>query len=203
MGQNKVKNPTNGHILDQYTGYVAMEYGLPKNFALDATLGYTRTDTDAFGRGSDDGLADSLLGLRYRILDEHQCTSPFAPTISARIGGIIAGTYDENLPLSAGDGAHGFESSLLLAKAWGAHGFGSYGDIGYRLRSHPTPDEFFGSAGIYQQIGPVTINVGYRHIQSTSGLDIGGPGFNPGLGKNHGFSALKEINQLVEGCIGF
>jgi hypothetical protein len=40
-------------------------------------------------------------------------------------------------------------------------------------------------------------------VQAVSGLDIGGTGFNPALGRSHGFPALKEINQLVEAGLSF
>jgi hypothetical protein len=204
MGKTKVDNPPNGKSLDQYTGYLALEYGILENLAADATIAYTATDTDAFGGdASDDGLADTFLGLRYRLLDESQAGSVWVPTLSVRAGGIIAGNYDANKPFSAGDGAHGFEASVLLGKAFGDTGFGMYGDIGYRVRENPVPDDAFGSVGFYKLLGPVTVAFGYRHVQGLSGIDIGGPSFNPDLGRSHGFPAVKEINQLVEGGLAF
>jgi hypothetical protein len=193
----------NNESLDQYTGYLALEYGILENLAADATLGYSATTrTMALGEG-DEGLTDSLIGMRYRLLDEKNAPCPFAPSIAIRVGGIVAGTYDSNQPFSVGDGAHGFESSLLVGKSFGATGFGMYGDIGYRVRENPVPDDLFASVGVFQQIGPVTANFGYRHVQSLSGLDIGGPGFNPPAGRASGFPAVKEINQLIEGGISY
>lgn len=204
MGKTKVSNPPNGDSLDQFTGYVSFEYGILANLAADASVGYTATDTGAFGgNASDEGLTDTSLGLRYRLVDEQTAGHAWAPTVAVRVGAVIPGTYDENQPFSAGDGAYAFETSLLFGKAIGTTGFGLYGDIGYRVRENPVPDDVFGSAGVYQQIGPVTIAVGYRHIQALSGLDIGGSGFDPSLGVSHGFPAVKEINQLVEGGISF
>jgi hypothetical protein len=190
--------------LDQYTGYVAVEYGIHDNLAVDLTLGYSASsETDTFGNDSDDGLTDTLFGLRLRLLDEKNAPCPFAPTISVRLGGIIPGTYDENQPFSVGDGAYGFESSLLLGKAFGSSGFGIYGDIGYRLRENPVPDDLFASAGAFQQLGPVTLAADYRHVQGLSGRDISDSGFAPPLGPSHGFPSLKEIVQLVEGAISY
>lgn len=204
LGDKKIDNPPNGKSLKQYTGYLSLEYGILPNLSADATVGYTWTDSDAFGGNvSDDGLMDTSIGLRYRLLDEHTAGCPWAPTVAVRVGGVIPGTYDENSPFSAGDGAYGFESSLLFGKAFGETGFGAYGDIGYRFRESPTPDEVFGSAGLYKQLGPVTLAAGYRHIQSTSGIDIGGADFNPALGTSHGFPAVKEINQLVEAGVSY
>jgi len=202
MGSSKVDNPPNGKSMDQYTGYLSLDYGILEQLAADVTVGYTATDSDAFGGdASDDGLMDTSVGLRLRLLDEFASDSPYVPTLAIRIGGIIAGTYDPNKPFSAGDGADGFESSLLLGKTIRDTGFGFYGDIGYRVRENPVPDEVFGTAGIFQQIGVINLAFGYRHIQSLSGLDIGGSGFNPALGDSHGFPALEEINQIIEGAV--
>jgi hypothetical protein len=193
----------NDESLDQYTGFIGLEYGILENLAADATIGYSGTSsTMALGEG-DKGLTDTMLGMRYRLLDENNAPCPFAPTVALRVGGIIPGTYDENTPFSVGDGAYGFESSLLFGKAFGTTGFGMYGDIGYRIRENPVPDDLFGSIGVFQQIAPVTLNVGYRHVQSLSGIDIGGPGFDPGAGPAHGFPATKEITQLIEGGVSY
>jgi hypothetical protein len=193
----------NDESLDQYTGFVALEYGILDNLAADATVAYSATtETMALGEG-DEGLADTLIGMRYRLMDENNAPCPFAPTVALRVGGIIPGTYDRNQAFSVGDGAYGFESSLLLGKAFGETGFGMYGDIGYRIRENPVPHDLFGSVGVFQQIGPATVNFGYRHVQSLSGIDIMGAGFNPPAGPASGFPALKEINQLIEGGVSF
>jgi hypothetical protein len=185
--------------LDQYTGYLSLEYGILKSLAADASIGYTATSSDSFGPdGTDDGLMDTSLGLRYRLLDEAGAACPCTPTVSLRAGVVIPGTYDSNKPFSAGDGAHAFEGSLLFGKAIGHTGFGLYGDIGYRVREHPTPDDLFGSAGVFQHLGPVTLAAGYRHVQGLSGLNIEGAGFDPDAGRDNGFPALREVNQLVE-----
>ncbi len=181
----------------QHTASVSVEYGLSQRFALDTTVGYTWVDTTAFGgnQENDDGMADTRVGVRWLVYDEAETTCKWAPTITLRVGGIVAGTYDEGLPWSAGDGAHGGEASLLMAKAIGQTGFGLYGEAGYRLRENPVPDDFFGLIGAYKTFGSFTVNVAYRHVQSLSGSDIGDPGFT--------FPALKEINQIFEAGLGY
>ena len=182
--------------VEQHTGTISAEYGLNQSWALDATVGYTRVETAAFGASTkDDGLADSRFGVRYRALDERAHASAWMPTITLRAGAIVAGTYDEGQPFSAGDGAHGGEFSVLLGKAFGDTGFGLYGEAGYRLRENPVPDDFFGSIGVYKTLGSFTVNAGYRHIQSLSGVNIMDPGFT--------FPTLKEINQLFEAGLGY
>lgn len=193
--------------LDQYTGFLSLEYGITGRLAADVTMGYTGTSsTTTFGNSSDDGMADTHLGVRYQFLEE----SRVLPTAAIRLGGTIAGTYDENKPFSAGDGANAVEASLLLGKSFGASGFGAYGDIGYRFRESPTPDDVFGSVGLFKQFPSVfretdaiAATFGYRHVQSVDGIDIMGPGWNPPGGSSSGFPALKEINQLIEGSLSY
>jgi hypothetical protein len=188
----------------QQTGSIGLEYGLTPKFAVDATIGYTRVDFDPPGAPNTrrDGLDDTRLGLRYRFIDEDLSGRAWVPAVGVRIGGIIAGTYDVPTtlpPINPGDGANGFETSLLLGKTFGQTGFGAYADLGYRVRDHDVPDDLFGSVGVFKHLGPVTLSFGYRHIQGLSGGDIGGPGF----GTSYGFPQVKEINQLIEGGIAY
>jgi len=196
----------NDESLNQYTGYIGLEYGILENLSADLTMGYTWTSsTTTLGEG-DDGLADTLFGLTYRFVEETEAI----PAIAFRVGGILAGTYDEGTPFSAGDGANGIETSLLFGKSFGDSGFGVYGDVGYRVRDNPVPNEWFTSAGAFKQFeglfngeDALTFNVGYRYVGSVDGLDIGGPGFDPAKGEIQGFPAVKEVNHLLEGAIGY
>lgn len=172
------------------------DYGVTRSIAVDASVGYTGEETDAFGPGgSTDGLADSRAGVRWQFLNEKDTTCPYAPTLAVRAGVIIAGTYAETNPFAPGDGAHGGEVSLLFAKHIGSTGFGVFGDVGYRVRENPVADDFFTTAGVFKTIGPVTASVGYRQVQSLDGMDIGDPGFT--------YPQLKEENHLLEAGLGF
>jgi hypothetical protein len=183
------------HSLNQHTMLLGCEYGVTENLALDLTGGYVWTHTRSGmlgGHQSDDGIIDTTFGARYRLLDEETIALSFVPSVGVRAGGIVEGTYDENFPFSAGDGASGSEASLLLGKAI-CLGFGLFGDLGYRWRNHDVPDDVFGSAGFYATFRAFTAHVAYRHTQSTSGKDIG----------QVPFPEVKEINQTIEGGIGF
>ena len=189
--------------LRQYTGFVALEYGITSKIAFDATVGYAATSSTTVLGPGDEGLMDTQIGLRYKLVDGDAQSSPWIPTVTVRLGGIIAGTYDANTPFSIGDGASGIEGSLLMAKEFGETGFGMFGGIGYRWRVDPVPADIFGNVGIYQRIGGFTVSFTYWNTTSLDGLDIGGPGFNPGAGVDSGFPAVKEINQIVSGGIGY
>lgn len=202
MGNTKVDLGTRQ---SQHSGFVTFEYGALDQVAFDLTLGYTVAE---FENGpDDDGLTDTTFGMRWTLVDEKTAGCPFTPTTAIRFGGIIAGTYDENFPYSAGDGASGFETSLIFGKEI-CPGFGLYGDLGWRTRNHSVPDDLFCSAGAYMAYKGVSLSGGYRHVQGLSGGDIGDSTgrhvFNPAGGPGtYGFPQVKEINQLVEASLGY
>jgi hypothetical protein len=197
MGRTKAQLPDD---IDQHTVAVGVEYGLFEDVTADLTLGYTRT---SFSPADDlDGLNDTTLGVRWRLVDEFQVDSPYVPTLSVRIGGIIAGTYDTvttGAPNSPGDGASGVEISLLFGKTFGDTGFGIFGDMGYRYRLENVPADFFASIGVYKTFFAGFIaSFGYRRVQGLSGLDIGGPGFTPAR-----FPETQEIFDNLEAGLGY
>jgi hypothetical protein len=197
VGDTRVDNPPNKKSLDQYITFLSLEYGILPDLAADVTVGYTWTETKAFGATGtrdDRGLADTYLGLRYRIWDERKHDGCLLPTLAVRVGGIIAGTYDENFPFSAGDGANGLEGSLLLAREI-CPGFGGFGEVGYRFRDDDVPNDFFASGGFYAGYAGFNATVAYRHVRGMSGKDIGDPGFT--------FPELKEITHNVEFGLGY
>lgn len=183
----------------QFSTYLTLEYGILPDLAADATVGYTWAE---FVRGphdarlDDDGMTDTAIGLRYRVVDERKVR--WAPTATIRVGGIIPGTYDDAFPFSAGDGAGGFETSLLLGREICPH-FGLYGEFGYRWRDHDVPEELFGTAGFWTRCHNVILSGGYRQTESTHGPDIGDPGF----GVEFGFPQTREIDKRLEGSLGY
>ena len=185
----------------QHSTYLTLEYGILDDLALDVTFGYSWTEFhDGPGPDlTDDGWTDTTFGVRYRVLDERDFTCPFVPTLTLRVGGIVAGTYDPEFPFSSGDGADGIETSALLAKQL-CPGLGLYGEIGYRWRDEDVPDDLFGAAGLaVTWIERLTLSVGYRHTEGQGGPDIGGPGF----GVDYGFPQVKEVDQRIEASLGY
>jgi hypothetical protein len=160
--------------VNQHTFSLTGEYGLGARWAVDATLGYVTTDTTAFGPGfsSDSGLTDSRLGLRYGLANEFDSASAWMPTVTARVGGIAAGTYSYLSP--AGDGASGGESSLLVGKVLPGLGVGLHAEVGYRVRENPVPDEYFAVVGVFKRVDEVVLSAGVRHTQAVSGQNLGG-----------------------------
>src|SRR5713101_7272661 len=66
-------------------GMIRLDYGLSRRFALDLTLGYTSVATKAWSPRnepqSSQGLMDTQLGVRYRLLDESQDQPWYVPTL--------------------------------------------------------------------------------------------------------------------------
>ena len=185
----------------QHSTFLTLEYGILDNLAIDATVGYSWAEFHDGPSGArdltDDGLTDTTFGLRYRVLDERNFHG--LPTVTLRVGGIIAGTYDDAFPFSSGDGADGIETSALLGKQL-CPGLGLYGEIGYRWRNNDVPDDLFGAVGLaVTYIKDVTLSVGYRHTESQSGPDIGSPGF----GTAFGFPQVKEVDQRIESSLSY
>lgn len=180
-----------GH-LEQHTFQASLEYGIASRFAVDATLGYVTT---RFPARNQTGLTDTGLGVRYAIYQEFQSES-WLPSLTLRVGGIVQGSYRIMTglpPTHPGDGASGFETSLLFGRRLGSSGLALYGDIGYRNRSEGVPDDVFGTAGLqYSPLEWLSVHAAYRHEQSLSGIDILSSSFTGN------WQVVKEINRVAE-----
>lgn len=198
MGTQKT-NPDWPSSIKQHSVSIALEYGITKKLAADLTFGYTRSEARFAGEKLD-GMNDTAAGLRYQFLDEKEVNCAYAPTLTWRVGGILAGSYPISsvAPHSPGDGAAGFETSLLWGKAIGETGFGLYGDVGYRNRAEKVPDDFFFSGGVYKQLfKDWTLSFAYRQVQGLSGRDIAGPGWN------NQWPELRENKKSLEAGLGY
>jgi len=133
-------------------GTVAFEYGITDRLTVDLTTGFGRLGRHRIFNPNNfwkpatpetpdkHGVLDTRAGIRYKILDEFDSRISWMPTVSLRIGGIKKGDYDRN-PQALGDGANGGEVNLYLAKDFGFFGLGALGELGYRKRENPVPDD--------------------------------------------------------------
>lgn len=176
---------------DQSTTLLTLEHGLTERWALDLTVGTSRVEMGSFP--SDEGWVDTQAGLRYLLVDEAESFNRWAPTLALRIGGILAGDYNEGVPFSSGDGASGVEVSLLAGRALGRH-FTVLGDLGYRWRNNDVPEDIFGSLGLAASWRSMIFSAAWRYDGAVSGLTILGPGF----GTVGGFPQTRERNSTVQ-----
>lgn len=189
--------------LTQTTFALDGEYGLAPGLALDATVGYSVVNYQGGplgglvltqgNRNVRRGLIDTRIGLSWRLVDEFRSVNAAMPTITARAGAIIAGTYDTGFLNAVSDGADGWELGLKFGKVLLGANAGLYGDFTYRWLSTSTPDEWEASLGAYKIMGPLTASLGWREKQSVGGIDILGAGFS--LDR---FTDVREKNRTLE-----
>lgn len=156
------------------TTTLAAQYAIADGFAVDAKLPFAQRSS---GLGSDSGTGDARVGVTWRFVDEFEKRS--LPTVAVRAGAIIAGNYQTFRPDSIGDGASGYEVSLLVGR-YLTPSFGVRGEVGIRDRNRGVPNQTFLSVGADLRITPsLSGSVGFSSIRNSGNLDIGGPGFTP------------------------
>lgn len=200
FGDTKATLP--GH-LTQTTAGIEAEYGIAENVAIDASVGVSFVNYQGGPLGAlvltqnnqntRYGSTDVRFGASWRIVDEFTSINEAAPTVTLRIGGIIAGTYETGFLNAVSDGANGIEIGLKFGKVFIGSNAGIYGDFNYRFLSTSTPDEWEASLGFFKTVGAFTYNAGLREKQSVGGIDILGPGFS--LDR---FTDVQEKNRTVE-----
>lgn len=202
-GEDEVDISQGDHEYDveYYSGQVLLEYGLPKHWALDLTLGYVDQATRALnangGVQKTSGLLDTQFGIRYQVLRDSQ-RQHWTPDLTLRVGGIFRGTYEENFPFAPGYGETGIEPALFARKViW--PGGGLYASAGYRHLVSYAPDSVLLSAGLFQRWRQFAVLAGYRQQQALTGPDVATPNPTPGSPYNVFYNnRVREINYLAE-----
>jgi hypothetical protein len=156
-------------------GYLAVQYGLTEQWALDLNLGYTSEGWRYFDNGkiqSTTGLMDVSFGARYQFYNETNAPSSWVPTTTFRAGAVLPGSYDQYFAFAPGLRSASIEPELLLRKHVGWPGLGLYGDGLFRWNRTTGNDQYIIAAGLFQQIKGWEIDVGYKHLQTLSGSNI-------------------------------
>jgi len=184
-----------GNSIDHRTLWFRYEQHLADDMAYSVTTGWTESEFDPATRGDFDGRADTLLDLKYLLYDEFSREKSY-PTVSARAGITIAGTYPASSagnPHSPGDQADGLEASVLLGKML-SNMFSVFGELGYRYRNNDVPNDLFYNVGVsYQFENGLRFDTLYVVTEGQSGTDIGQPGFSP-----NEFEKLREERSLID-----
>ena len=166
--------------IDINQGFVALQYGLTKKWALDLEVGYTtvgyRYFADSTGqqgnKQSTTGLMDTALGVRYQIFNEADAPAPWAPTLTFRAGAVLPGTYDQNFAYAPGYRSAAIEPEILARKHFGWPGLGAYFDGLFRWNRTTGNDQYITVIGLFQQVKGWELDLGYRHMQTISGGDV-------------------------------
>jgi hypothetical protein len=173
----KVRAGGENYGIDMRQGYLALQYGITERWAADLEVGGTTVGWRAFAPGnqivSTIGLMDPSFGARYQILNEAwNSNAPWMPTLTFRAGAVLPGTYSQGIAFAPGFRSAAIEPELLARKHFGWTGFGAYGDALYRYNLTTENDNYIVAVGLFQQIKGWEFDVGYGHLQTTSGGDI-------------------------------
>jgi hypothetical protein len=161
--------------IDINQGFLALQYGITERWAADLNIGGTTAAWRFFDGGivkDTTGLMDIAFGVRYQIFKESPTNSPWLPTLTFRAGAVLPGTYTQKLAFAPGSRSAAIEPELLLRKQFGWPGFGFFSDALFRWNRTTHNDQYIISAGFFQQIKGWELDIGYRHLQSTTGSDI-------------------------------
>ena len=180
--------------LSQNTVWLGGTYSLNDSFALDVQTGWAKsqfmtgpgipTPSESFS-----GMVDANVGFTWRIVDEIVSD---LPSVALRVGAIFAGDYETGHINSLGDGGDGYEASLVVGKFVNDQ-LGLSAELGLRNRNANIPGERFANlSGLWFLNDSLTLGVEYRIVNSTSGLQIGGPGFAPNR-----FPEIEEDTRTV------
>ncbi len=173
----KVRAGGENYGIDVRQGYLALQYGITERWAADLEVGGTTVGWRAFAPGnqivSTIGLMDASFGARYQIFNEAwNSNAPWMPTLAFRAGAVLPGTYSQGIAFAPGFRSAAIEPELLLRKHFGWPGLGAYGDALYRYNLTTENDNYIVAVGLFQQIKGWEFDVGYEHLQTTSGGDI-------------------------------
>lgn len=169
---------------------LSLSYGITEAVAFDGRIAFADNDfVPQLGLPSNqDGLADSFIGLRHRLLDEF---SGAPLTLTAGLTGVIRGTYDVTRIDNLGDGGSGVQAGLSAGKFL-TEKLAVTAEIGGRARFNNVPEEFFYSAeAAYVFHERFSAWVGVAVANSVGGVELGSPGF-----ATLSFPALNEDSKL-------
>jgi len=165
-----------GGDLDGTYLWLSASRGFNDIWAFDVRTGYAETSFESNPIDQSD-VADTSFGVSYQFINEFEADNGL-PTISARLGYTIGGSYETDLIDAIGDGASGFDLSLLVGKSLNAQ-FAVFGDVTLRQRDNDVADgiKYLLSAYYTSPIQGLGFQLAGAGIRTDSDIDIGGPGF--------------------------
>ena len=160
--------------IDQTTLWFKGTYGLSDALAIDIEFGSSETDPGVSPPPASDGRTDTTIGATWRIVDE-DISEAGLPSVAVRVAAVIAGNYDVGLPTAIGDGAGGFDASVVAGKIF-AERIAFSGELGLRDRNDGVPGSTFLDLGAYLLLSPrLILEAGFYKTWSDGNLHICGP----------------------------
>ena len=167
-----------GGDLDGTFVWFTASYGYDDVWAFDVRTGYARTSLSTNPPDLDrEDVADTSIGASYQFTNEFELDNG-VPTISGRIGYTIGGDYETDVIEAIGDGASGFDVSLLVGKSLTPQ-FAVFGDLTFRQRDSGVADGIKYLFTVYYNspLPRLGFQLGAAGIRTDSSVDIGDPGF--------------------------
>ena len=177
IGEQKLSvSAITGGLADEYvvdTTSIQLSYGISDSLSLDAALSYAEVDAGA--TDSDTGLADSVIGIQWRVADEY--LNPNLPSVALRAAAIISGDYESDRFAAIGKAANGVELAVIAGKQLSPI-FSVWGEVGYQNRDSSVPDAtyFNVNAGV-SFTSTLSGSVGFSRKKYSGDLDIDDPEF--------------------------
>ena len=163
-------------------------YGLTDSVSVDAAVVHSKVKIGAADNAS--GIADSVLGVNWRVLDEFERRS--LPTVTLRLSGILNGSYDGARLAGLGKDANGYGLSVLIGRQFTPK-LSAWGGLGFEKRDNGVPTaKFVDLNAAYAVLPKLSLSAGYTNKKFGGNLDIGGPGFTPAA-----FQKVKEERETV------
>lgn len=149
-----------------------LRYSLTDRLGLEFSTGLSRAEFV----GEDEGLNDSRLRVRYAVAD--QANGALGNLVLAG-SVLVAGTYEAGGPTAIGDGVTSFELAGAFGRSF-ENGFAAEVYFGGRLRTEDAPEDIFGGVALHYSFAEkFSVSGGLQRVEALSGVDIGGPGFDP------------------------
>ena len=189
-----VKDGGESYGIDINQGYLTLHYRITEKWAADLSAGGTSAGWRYFNSTSGKaesttGVMDISFGVRYQIFNETNSPTAWLPTLTARAGAVLPGTYNQNFPFAPGTRSTAIEPELLLRKHFGWPGLGLYGDALFRWNHTTQNDLYITDIGLFQQIQRWELDVGFRHLQTVTGSDIV-------LDSDHNIIYPREVREI-------
>jgi len=154
-------------------------YGYDDRWAFDLRTGYAQSQFETNPIEQQD-ISDTSIGVTYQFINEFAVDNGL-PTISVRAGYTLGGDYETDVIDAIGDGASGFDLSLLVGKTLNDQ-FTVAGDLTFRQRDDDVADAVkYLLSGFYNTPLPglgLSLAVGGSRTDSNVNIE---PGFNQDL----------------------
>ena len=134
------------------TTSLKLSYGFVDSVSADATVAYAQTRIGAADNSS--GIADSVVGVNWRVLDEFEQRK--LPTVTLRFSAIINGNYDGARLAALGKDANGYGAAILVGRQFSA--LSVWGGLGFEKRENGVPNARYTDVNAAYAISKLTLS---------------------------------------------